>query len=192
MDAALESRLRELLHKREIHELLMRYCRGINRADRELIASCFHPDALDDHGTFTLSGPTIAEKLHAILNPPANEDTPSAGAFFIGNELVEIEGNVAWAETYWISYGEQKRGGSGYLRARCARFLDRLERRDGQWRIAYRVVADEWSRVDAIVERSPDARGLRRGLRSKRDAVYAIRGGMLPRVEADPLVDVGT
>src|SRR5215469_5858651 len=123
MDADLEARLRELLDKQEIHEVLMRYCRGIDRADKELIAATFHPDALDDHGTFTARGPEIPDKIHAMLTTDGNE-TPSAGAFFVGNEYVEVEGDIAWAETYWISYREHQREGKEYLRERCARFLD--------------------------------------------------------------------
>ena len=33
IDAKLETRLRELLDKQEIHEVLLRYCRGVDRCD---------------------------------------------------------------------------------------------------------------------------------------------------------------
>ena len=39
MDSELEARLRVLLDKQEIHEVIMRYCRGIDRADRALEAA---------------------------------------------------------------------------------------------------------------------------------------------------------
>ena len=50
MDATKEKLLDDLLAKHEIHEVMMRYCRGVNRLDPELVKSCYHPDALEDHG----------------------------------------------------------------------------------------------------------------------------------------------
>ena len=38
----------------------------------------------------------------------------------------------------------------GRIAAAIDRYGDRFERRDGNWLIAYRVVAQEWRRVDAI------------------------------------------
>ena len=34
------------------HDCLVRYCRGVDRLDRELVLSAYHPDAIDDHGAF--------------------------------------------------------------------------------------------------------------------------------------------
>ncbi|MFM8863148.1 MAG: nuclear transport factor 2 family protein, partial [Acidimicrobiia bacterium] len=35
-----------------IADLMALYCRGIDRLDRDLVRSCFHPDATDTHGSF--------------------------------------------------------------------------------------------------------------------------------------------
>ena len=43
-------KLQQLLDKQEIHEVIMRYCRGIDRLDREMIRSVYHDDAIDEHG----------------------------------------------------------------------------------------------------------------------------------------------
>ena len=40
-----------LLDKQEIYEVILRYCRGIDRLDEELLLSVFHPDAYADFGT---------------------------------------------------------------------------------------------------------------------------------------------
>ena len=48
--------------------------------------------------------------------------------------LYEIDGDVAHAETYWF-YGAKNRDGSNWLAG--GRYLDRLERRDGAWRIVH-------------------------------------------------------
>src|SRR5207253_3010770 len=38
--------------KHEITEVLYRYCRAIDRLDEELVRSCYHPDGVDEHGSF--------------------------------------------------------------------------------------------------------------------------------------------
>ena len=47
-----DPRLAALLDKQEIEEVVLRYCRGIDRRDFELVRSCYHPDARDRHGSF--------------------------------------------------------------------------------------------------------------------------------------------
>ena len=44
--------LQRLLDKQEIYEVLCRYCRGIDRLDEPLVRSCYHPDAVDNHGLY--------------------------------------------------------------------------------------------------------------------------------------------
>lgn len=42
--------VRELKDRQEIWQCMTNYCRGVDRMDRELILTCYHPDAIDDHG----------------------------------------------------------------------------------------------------------------------------------------------
>ena len=64
---------------REIEQLLYRYCAGVDRRDWELLASCYHPGAVDDHGD--VSGPAseflawverrherVLQSFHAVTN----------------------------------------------------------------------------------------------------------------------------
>ena len=53
-DAALNqsTEICELWDREAIRDCLHRYARGVDRFDRELILSAFHPDALDEHGKF--------------------------------------------------------------------------------------------------------------------------------------------
>ena len=41
---------RELLDHAALRDLVMRYCRGIDRRDFALVRACYHDDAIDDHG----------------------------------------------------------------------------------------------------------------------------------------------
>ena len=49
MDAAMEKKLRELIDRQEIWQVLQNYGRGLDRFDRELLRSCYFDDAIDDH-----------------------------------------------------------------------------------------------------------------------------------------------
>lgn len=52
MGADIESLVRELKDRQDIRDCLVRYCRGVDRFDREMVRSAYHPDAMDDHGDF--------------------------------------------------------------------------------------------------------------------------------------------
>jgi hypothetical protein len=47
-----ETRLALATDKQEITEVIYRFARAIDRCDKQLIASVFHPGATDDHGSF--------------------------------------------------------------------------------------------------------------------------------------------
>ena len=166
MDAELESRLRVVADQQEIHDVLARYCRGVDRRDPALIVGAFHDDATDDHGAGIASP---AELARSIVNSPV----PRPYMHFQGNQLIEVEGDVARAETYFLSFQHRERDGRTYTRTRAGRYVDRLERRDGRWRIAHRTVVDDWNRVDEVKEAIPEA-SLRGGF-APDDPVYQAR-----------------
>src|SRR6266540_2173559 len=113
--------LAQLLDKQAIHETLMRYCRGVDRVDQELIASAFHPDGSCEFGELVLKGDEIAGAIAA-----------AAGSYhltqhMIGNELVELDGDVARSEAYYISNTVIDGDDGRQLRMRAGRYVDRLE-----------------------------------------------------------------
>jgi hypothetical protein len=139
-----------LLDKHEIHEVLLRYCRGVDRMDKELIASVFHPDAIDDHGGDPMVGTGIADGLAEARRSAGLDDVTHR----IANALIEVEGDTAYSEAYFISSSTIQRDGRPYLRTRAGRYIDRFERRNDEWKIAHRVVVDDWSRLDEATERA--------------------------------------
>ncbi len=145
MDADLEARLRVVADQQEIHDLLVRYCRGVDRRDPRLILDAFHEDATDDHGQGIASPADLARSIAGspVLRPYMH---------FVGNQLIEVDGDLAQAETYFISFQQRERDGRQYTRTRAGRYVDRLERRHGRWRIAHRTIVDDWNRVDEVVE----------------------------------------
>jgi hypothetical protein len=43
-----------LIDRQEILACELRYCSGVDRFDREMLLSAYHPGAMDDHGAFVL------------------------------------------------------------------------------------------------------------------------------------------
>jgi hypothetical protein len=142
-----EQRLHVLWAKQEIHDALMRYCRGIDRCDVDLVLSAFHPDAVDNH-----TGPEepIAERVpRAIERARANVVWTSHQ---ICNELVHVDGDVADSECYLLAYHRVDHEGRPLDWILGARYVDRFELRDGRWRIAHRAVIFDWERFDFVVD----------------------------------------
>jgi ketosteroid isomerase-like protein len=131
------AQLQRLLDVQAIRDCLNRYARGLDRHDEELLASAFHDDAVDHHGDFVGSSAEFvpwANELH--------ESQWAAHTHFIVNNTVDFDGDVAHSETYvlWVlrrKDGEKVDLGGG-------RYLDRFERRDGEWRIMQRELVIDW------------------------------------------------
>ena len=133
------SKLRHLIDRSEIWDCLQRCARGMDRHDAEMIASTYHPDGIDDHGY--VAG-TAAEFI-ASVNGTDSEQGVHEQMFvehmhILGNHSVDIDGDVAHAETYYVMLGRYRNGSGCGLWA--GRYLDRLEKRDGEWKIALRRV----------------------------------------------------
>lgn len=134
-----------LIARQHIADVIYRYARGIDRLDMPLVLACYHAGAYDDHGSFA----GTAEEFVAWAEPFLRRWT--ATMHFMGNMLIEIDGAVARAETYAVAYHRREDAdGNGKDDVLGIRYVDRFERRDGVWKIAHRVVATEWRRVDAV------------------------------------------
>ena len=78
--------MQELLDEREIRDVILRYCRGIDRMEVELVRSCYHPDATDEHGSFSGG----VDEFLAWVWPLLQRYTMTM--HFVGNLLVEVAG----------------------------------------------------------------------------------------------------
>lgn len=140
------TKIEALIARQEIADVIYRYARGIDRLDFDLVRSCYHPDAYDDHGTF--SG-NVEDFITAATEFLARWTTTQ---HFMGNMLIEIDGDRARAETYAVAYHRREdSNGDGKDDVMGIRYVDRFEKRNDDWRIAHRVVANEWRRVDPVV-----------------------------------------
>ncbi len=129
--------LQHLLDRIAIDEVLARYCRGIDRCDAEELAAVFTPDAAIDYG----DGPKPPDVTIAGLM--AGLGAMTLTHHNIGNVICEITGDRARCETYCVALHILP-GGTEMVVG--GRYLDRLVKQDGEWRIAQRLYIMDWNR----------------------------------------------
>jgi len=179
-----------LADRAEIQDVMYRWCRAVDRLDVDGIRSVFHPDAIDNHGPF-VGG---VDALIAWLTD-RHRGIPFS-MHLVSNILIEFAGpDSALVETYifaTLRYSAQGKaalaaftggvaGGQGSATDAFswARYIDRFERRGGDWRIARRTVAFDSSLMTDV---PPDAPAFDPnwavGRRDGDDPIYKERAAM--------------
>jgi SnoaL-like domain len=147
----LKDRVQYLQDRKAIEDVVMRHSRGFDRHDEELLISCYHEDAV------TRFGPrAIPAAEFAAFMTQAHTDRFALHSFHITTHNCEINGDVAYTESYSISAflsNDLKR--ASFV---SGRYLDELTRRDGEWRIAKRR-----SFVDLVIEGDATYLGVPKG-----------------------------
>ncbi|MGE0306362.1 MAG: nuclear transport factor 2 family protein [Acidimicrobiia bacterium] len=135
-----------LLDRLAIEDVLRRYCRAIDRCDGELLRTCYHADAYDDHGIFKGSRDDFVEfTMSALLS--RHESHGQLTTHVLGNVSIDIAGVHASAETYFNAAHVEDRDDHFRVFEFHGRYLDRLERRLGEWRLVHRRVVHDWSEI---------------------------------------------
>ena len=128
-----------------IRQAVLRYCRGVDRLDAELMRSAYHDDATDDHGVFVGSAADLCARvvrshrryeatMHCVLNHAIDiaDDTHATGEVYNVTYLLRAADAGRQLDTWW------------------GRYLDRYECRDGRWAIVQRVCVHEWTRTEPL------------------------------------------
>ena len=159
----------DLLAEAQIKDVHLRFCRANDRRDEELMRSCFHPDAVIElHETldveaFLALGRAVLSRFTVTWHNT-------------GNQLVEVNGDTAWAEHYTISSHRIAADETGPERDFVAygRYVDHMEQRDGEWRIARRTMLLDFTRTDPVPASEPGF-GTLGGTRDRSDPSYTLR-----------------
>jgi len=182
MDAGLEKKLRELIDRQEIWAVLLRYARGLDRLDEDLIRSCYHDGAVDDHHVFVGNAGHFID--WAFQN---SRDFNTVHHHGINNHTCELDGDNAYAETYYTYIGANVR--PPHLLS-IGRYIDHFQRRDEGWKIANRVcVIEKTFDLTETADRTAEAGDLRYGplctaTRNRSDLSY-----LRPVVPRHPLAE---
>jgi hypothetical protein len=185
--------LDDLVARRDIGAVLTRYCRALDRADLDLMKTVYWPDGIDVHGIFEGNAHAFAEYIIQEI-----QVFFEMGTHCLLNCHIDVDGDVAASETYLYSVcrvrTEQREaifgsrfaalsGGRGLERDRdlfimAGRYLDRFQRRDGEWRIARRQVIHDWNDGNAsnqIMDQGHFRTIDTVGAWGRADPVYALR-----------------
>lgn len=171
--------LRELLDKQRIHDVMMRYCRAVDRMDIELLKTCYWPDGTDDHGPFK----GTAEEFFKVFG--GMSDVYDMTQHLICNEYVELKGDRACSESYFLMpAGIERDGRKVWLLG--GRYIDIFERRGGEWRIWQRTVTFDWETIVSGTEAAFESNPFQQGARSTDDIIYRTREEALGGVRSTP------
>lgn len=173
------SALQRLIDKDEIRDLMARYARGVDRGDWDAVRAVYHVDAHDDHGDYK------GDIDGFIAFGKARTGGATQVMHFLGECLIEFASDdLAIAETYFFTahtlgpdaqkqYGTSSGGGPVQI-SQYGRYVDRVERRDGVWRIARRIVIFEATRL-ALGDVPPLKREWAMQRRDMSDPIFLMR-----------------
>lgn len=151
--------IEELSARAEIHDVLLRYCRGLDRVDMDLVRGAFHADAWVQFPESLHVGSVdgfvdfLAAEMPRFVRTMHN----------LGNSLIEFDGpTTAHVETYLNAdhQGSERHHWKGDYVKLWARYLDRFEQRNGVWLIARRRLVVDWMYrypADGWFDDHPDA-----------------------------------
>ena len=129
----MDSTLAQMAEKFAITELMSRYCDRIDAKDPAGAAACFTEGGVGDYWGEETGRAAITARLTGILA------RFQATSHHLTNVLIELNGERASAMSYVYAF-HRKAADSSAMHV-WGRWVDRLEKVDGQWLFAHRRVA---------------------------------------------------
>ncbi len=157
--------LQSLLDKQAIHELMVDYCRAVDRLDVNLLKSLFHAEGTIDlgHGIFQGAVTPFAEWLLEAFSQYVR-----ATQTCLSNVRIQLRAEQALVESYFVMQQRVEKPGQAEDVFIAGRFLDRVSRKNGVWKIIHRKWVLDWTRTlpvaDIFATRNPDTHFAARGL----------------------------
>lgn len=130
--------LKALIEREKIRNCIINLARGEDRRNGDLIRAAYWPDSTTDYGVF--KGSFDEYFAWVIPGSPAIPNTQH----ILGQTLIDLKGDVALTETHVTSYHRVNMGAEERDTVIGGRYLDRFEKRNGEWRIAQRTMLYDW------------------------------------------------
>jgi hypothetical protein len=137
-----EQQVQELLDKEAIRDVIARAVRGVDRLDAASLTSAFHPDGVDEHHGHPYTGAAIGEALTRT-----ERENMLMTSLHITTQTIRVQGTLAGVESYYLGVHRPKAMDGSRRLLSSGRFLDRLECREGEWRIIHRQVIPDMARM---------------------------------------------
>ena len=137
----MDPKLRELLDKQAITELLNRYGSALDDHDWERLRSCFTPDAVADYdpNAPNFEGYEAIEGLCRSMLGPLD-----ASQHLIGNHEIEVDGDTARSRCYIRAQHVLSSCEGGQFLEVAGYYRDELARGPDGWRIHRRQMVVTW------------------------------------------------
>ncbi|HVY64993.1 MAG TPA: nuclear transport factor 2 family protein [Gammaproteobacteria bacterium] len=156
---ALDPQVRYLKERKDIFDVLKRYTRGADRHDKELVRSAFWPEATISFGTQMTRDQYVDWEENELAGYAAHQH-------HITGQTIDIDGDTAHVESYVVYFlvprdrsadtvgpatlgkantKEKTRMGSG-------RYIERWERRNGDWKILVREYVEDLALLGDTVD----------------------------------------
>jgi hypothetical protein len=138
----LETEVRDLAARRDIHDALCRYMRGQDRLLPDLHLSAFHEDAYVDCGLMAGSAREFVDFAQGFLRDLV------CSQHLIGQAQIDVQGDTAYGEVYFFAQHRLIEDGEEKDLFVAGRYIDEYACRDGDWRILKRRELIDWARTD--------------------------------------------
>ena len=129
----------------QIAAVIHRYCRALDRMDKELALSCWHAEGTDSHAPlYSGSASGFVEWLWPV------HASMLSTHHMVGNTLIDLRGDEAGAETYWSVTLRIPQDGRVFDYRGVGRYIDIFAYRNGRWAIQHRQSIRDMSRTDEL------------------------------------------
>lgn len=135
----MQTDLQALIDRAAIRHCIERLARGEDRRNAELLRASWWPDASYDYG---VQGGSFEQYLAWVV-PGA--DAIKNTQHVLGQSFIELSDESAKVETHVISYHRVDMGAGDRDTCIGGRYLDQMEKRSSEWRVAKRVMLYDWS-----------------------------------------------
>jgi len=171
-----------------IQDVEFRWCRAVDRLDYASMADIFHPDAYDDHGPYRGDVPGMIEWLrnrHRFISFSMHQ---------VSNMLIEFaDEDNALVELYLTVTQRYAPGAAGSLSQLVdtpfredrnvdlvsrSRYVDRMQRRDGEWKVLRRTLVQDWKQITELESAPANSPGALLGQRDLDDFIFRERRAM--------------
>jgi uncharacterized protein (TIGR02246 family) len=143
------ARLRQLIDRQEITDLIVQYAAGVDTQDYERLIACFAPDGQMVSALGVKDG---IDAIRAAMAPEAlaKERPANSGLRFdqsthqMSNMIITLDGDTAHGESAAVVFMIGPLDGQRVMAVRGVRYIDEFVRRPEGWRIRRREHIADW------------------------------------------------
>lgn len=158
--------LQAVADREAITDQIYRYCRAMDRIDRELGYSIWHEDGTADYGKDVFQGTGRGFIDHVC----AQHRRLLTHSHQVTNIIIELDGDRAGSESYVSATLRLERDGQLLQMVVLSRYIDTWSRRDGRWAIDHRLTIIDMDEIREITPMKDHARGSR----DRNDPSYSV------------------